>query len=157
MQTWKPHLPRSQRFLERAKEEDEDDVEEFQGFYVNTKSSSSIKSCSDHLQISDKDSKNVQVKLIPECVVVSVSQIHKTYALALKVKAPPPPPSTRSVNNCTTPHLGQSPRAPIDLVTVLDVGGSMTGAKLHMLKRAMRLVISSLSPTNRLSIVAFSP
>nr|KYP56516.1 Inter-alpha-trypsin inhibitor heavy chain H4 [Cajanus cajan] len=49
-----------------------------------------------------------------------------------------------------------SQRAPIDLVTVLDVGGSMSGAKLHMLKRAMRLVISSLGPADRLSIVAFS-
>ncbi|KAK4276932.1 hypothetical protein QN277_015020 [Acacia crassicarpa] len=137
-------------------EEDEDDVEEFQGFFVNTKSSSSIKSCSDHLQISDKDSRNVHVKLIPECAVVSVSRIYETYALVLKVKAPPPPPPARSGNNCTTPRLGQSQRAPIDLVTVLDVGGSMTGAKLHMLKRAMRLVISSLSPADRLSIVAFS-
>ncbi|PPR82462.1 hypothetical protein GOBAR_AA38255 [Gossypium barbadense] len=34
--------------------------------------------------------------------------------------------------------------------------GSMTGAKLQMLKRAMRLVISSLGSADRLSIVAFS-
>ncbi|KHN08220.1 Hypothetical protein glysoja_017698 [Glycine soja] len=64
-------------------------------------------------------------------------------------KAPLPPPPSRS-------SAAPSQRAPIDLVTVLDVGGSMIGAKLHMLKRAMRLVISSLGPADRLSIVAFS-
>ncbi|MBO8584317.1 hypothetical protein INO15_14430, partial [Staphylococcus aureus] len=47
-------------------------------------------------------------------------------------------------------------RAPIDLVTVLNVSGSMAGAKLQMLKRAMRLVVSSLGSADRLSIVAFS-
>ncbi|KAK1293447.1 hypothetical protein QJS10_CPB17g02435 [Acorus calamus] len=47
-------------------------------------------------------------------------------------------------------------RAAIDLVTVLDVSGSMSGAKLHMLQRAMRLLIASLGPADRLSVVAFS-
>lgn len=47
-------------------------------------------------------------------------------------------------------------RAPIDLVTVLDVSGSMEGTKLALLKRAMGFVIRNLSPTDRLSVVAFS-
>ncbi|KAJ0529325.1 putative chromatin regulator PHD family [Helianthus annuus] len=63
-----------------------------------------------------------------------------------------------------TPRAGAAPphmvnvtrRAPIDLVAVLDVSASMSGAKLQMLKRAMRLVISSLGSADRLSIVAFS-
>ncbi|KAF7830055.1 E3 ubiquitin-protein ligase WAV3-like [Senna tora] len=137
-------------------EEDEDDVEEFQGFFANPKASSSLKSYSDDLQIEEKDCRNVQVKLMPECAIVSVSRTHETYALVLRVKAPSPPPISRSSSAKTTPLLGPSQRAPIDLVTVLDVGGSMTGAKLHMLKRAMRLVISSLGSADRLSIVAFS-
>lgn len=141
---------------ENAHEEDEDDdAGEFQGFFVSSKSSSSTKSYSDDLQSGDGDSRTVQVKLMPECAVVSASRTHDTYALVLKVKAPRPPRSSGG-SSATTQPLDPSHRAPIDLVTVLDVGGSMTGSKLHMLKRAMRLVISSLGPADRLSIVAFS-
>lgn len=137
-------------------EEQNDDVE-FQGFFVNPKPSSSLKSYSDDSQINDGDSRTVQVKLMPECAAISVSRSHETYALVLKVKAPPPPPPIRGHGGTATgPLLDPSQRAPIDLVTVLGVGGSMTGAKLEMLKRAMRLVMSSLGPADRLSIVAFS-
>ncbi|XP_019415908.1 PREDICTED: uncharacterized protein LOC109327289 [Lupinus angustifolius] len=134
------------RFIPIPEADENDDVE-FQGFFVNPKpssSSSSIKSYSDEQEINDGDSKTVQVKLMPECAIVSVSQFHETYALVLKVKAPPPP------------ILDPSQRAPIDLVTVLGIGGTMTVAKIEMLKRAMRLVISSLGSSDRLSIVAFS-
>ncbi|KDP41529.1 hypothetical protein JCGZ_15936 [Jatropha curcas] len=138
---------------ENVEEEEEDDVEEFQGFFVNPTPSSSIKS--DDVPVNGtRDSRNVQVRLLPEAAVVSVGRGYETYAVALRVKAPPPPQQGR-INN-TAPLLDPSHRAPIDLVTVLDVSGSMTGAKLHMLKRAMRLVISSLGSADRLSIVAFS-
>ncbi|KAJ7958872.1 Zinc finger (C3HC4-type RING finger) family protein [Quillaja saponaria] len=136
-------IPEADENLEEEQDEDDDDAEEFQGFFVNPTPSSSIQSSFDELQISGRDSRNVDVRLMPECAVVSVTRTHDTYALALRVKAPPP-------------ILGPSQRAPIDLVTVLDVSGSMTGAKLHMLKGGMRLVISSLGPADRLSIVAFS-
>ncbi|KAJ4836821.1 hypothetical protein Tsubulata_020086 [Turnera subulata] len=126
--------------------EDAEEEEEFQGFFVNT----SVKS--DDVSINSiPDSRNVQVRLLPEATVVSVGRGYETYAVALRVKAPPPAYTTS-----TAPLLDPKHRAPIDLVTVLDVGGSMSGAKLHMLKRAMRLVISSLSSVDRLSIVASS-
>ncbi|XP_047086274.1 E3 ubiquitin-protein ligase WAV3-like [Lolium rigidum] len=48
------------------------------------------------------------------------------------------------------------PRAPLDLVTVLDVSGSMHGQKLALLKQAMRFVIDNLGPDDRLSVVSFS-
>jgi Mg-chelatase subunit ChlD len=48
------------------------------------------------------------------------------------------------------------PRAPLDLVTVLDVSGSMSGHKLELLKQAMRFVIDNLGPDDRLSVVSFS-
>ncbi|PWZ52332.1 Uncharacterized protein sll0103 [Zea mays] len=56
------------------------------------------------------------------------------------------------------PHVPSwvSTRAPLDLVTVLDVSGSMSGHKLALLKRAMRFVIENLDPSDRLSVVAFS-
>ena len=44
----------------------------------------------------------------------------------------------------------------LDLVTVLDVSGSMAGYKLALLKQAMSFVIDRLGPGDRLSIVAFS-
>ncbi|CAL4933483.1 unnamed protein product [Urochloa decumbens] len=47
-------------------------------------------------------------------------------------------------------------RAPLDLVTVLDVSGSMKGQKLQLVKRAMCFVIDQLGPADRLSVVVFS-
>ncbi|KAK1435434.1 hypothetical protein QVD17_01197 [Tagetes erecta] len=123
---------------EAIEEENEDMDEEFQGFFVNPV----LNSSADEFK---RDVKNVEVMLMPEVAVVSSTQLHDTYAVILKVKAPPPAHT-----------LNQSRRAPIDLVAVLDVSASMGGAKLQMLKRAMRLVISSLGSADRLSIVVFS-
>ncbi|KAI3417359.1 uncharacterized protein J3R85_014479 [Psidium guajava] len=130
---------------EREGEEQEEEVEEFQGFFVNPTPSSS-----DVAQMTNcKDSTHVDVKILPQSAVVSVSKSCATYVVALRVKAPPPAAAMRS-------GLDPARRAPIDLVAVLDTSGSMTGAKLQMLKRAMRLVIGSLSSADRLSVVAFS-
>ncbi|KAK1684091.1 hypothetical protein QYE76_044939 [Lolium multiflorum] len=49
-----------------------------------------------------------------------------------------------------------APRAPLDLVTVLDVSSSMHGRKLALLKQAMLFVIDILGPDDRLCIVSFS-
>ncbi|XP_042520483.1 E3 ubiquitin-protein ligase WAV3-like [Macadamia integrifolia] len=132
---------------------EEDEIEEFQGFFVNPNPSSTIKISTDDGAVNGRDLRNVEVRLLPEAAVVSVGRSHETYVVALKVKAPPPP---ARASTTAAPLLDPSRRAPIDLVTVLDVSGSMTGAKLQMLKRAMRLVISSLGSSDRLSIVAFS-
>lgn len=132
-------------------EEENDETQEFQGFFVNPTRSCSIKSGDDN----GKDVRNIEVKLMPEAAVVSVGRSHEAYAVVLRVKAPPIPPPTAAQNHISSiPNASR--RAPIDLVTVLDVSGSMTGSKLQMLKRAMRLVISSLGSADRLSIVAFS-
>ncbi|CAK9179083.1 unnamed protein product [Ilex paraguariensis] len=112
----------------------EDEIEEFQGFFVNPISS-------DEPVNNTRDLRNVEAKLMPEAAIV---------------KAPPPQPPPPAHNSNTANFLDPTRRAPIDLVTVLDVSGAMGGAKLHMLKRAMRLVISSLGSADRLSIVAFS-
>ncbi|GKV19948.1 hypothetical protein SLEP1_g30141 [Rubroshorea leprosula] len=140
---------------ENLEQEEDYEEEEFQGFFVNPNSSSSIKS--DEISFNERELGGVQVRVLPETAVISVGREYETYAVALRVKAPPPPPK-RPASKCTNTAslLDPSHRAPIDLVTVLDVSGSMTGAKLQMLKRAMRLVISSLGSADRLSIVAFS-
>ncbi|KAI3776700.1 hypothetical protein L1987_46488 [Smallanthus sonchifolius] len=49
-----------------------------------------------------------------------------------------------------------SARAPVDIVTVLDISGSMAGTKLSLLKRAMGFVIQNLGPSDRLAVIAFS-
>uniref|UniRef100_J3N384 RING-type domain-containing protein n=1 Tax=Oryza brachyantha TaxID=4533 RepID=J3N384_ORYBR len=50
----------------------------------------------------------------------------------------------------------EAPRAPLDLVTVLDVSGSMVGNKLVLLKQAMGFVIDNLGPGDRLCVISFS-
>jgi hypothetical protein len=47
-------------------------------------------------------------------------------------------------------------RPGLDLVVVLDVGGSMWGEKMDQLKTAMVFVLRKLSPIDRLSVVTFS-
>eukprot|EP00262_Sarcandra_glabra_P018268 TRINITY_DN6491_c0_g1_i1.p1 TRINITY_DN6491_c0_g1~~TRINITY_DN6491_c0_g1_i1.p1 ORF type:complete len:723 (+),score=1.49 TRINITY_DN6491_c0_g1_i1:318-2486(+) len=132
--------------IPEADEDEEEEIEEFQGFFVTPSSSSKP----DPSSINGRDSRSVEMRLLPEAAIVSVSRNHESYAVVLRVKAPP------SAHNSAAPLLDPARRAPIDLVTVLDISGSMTGAKLQMLKRAMRLVISSLGSADRLSIVAFS-
>ncbi|XP_020584885.1 uncharacterized protein LOC110027704 isoform X2 [Phalaenopsis equestris] len=97
----------------------------------------------------------VDVVALPEAALVSADRNHQNYVILLRVKAPAF--AQRSVSKVAASVLDPSCRAPIDLVTVLDVSGSMTSAaKLQMLKMAMRLLISSLGSSDRLSIVAFS-
>ncbi|KAL3640378.1 hypothetical protein CASFOL_015346 [Castilleja foliolosa] len=84
--------------------------------------------------------KNLEIGVLPEAAVVSVGKSSETYAVVLKIKAPEAPAC----------------RTPIDLVTVLNVSRSVTPEKLHLMKKAMRLIVSSLSAADRLSIVAFS-
>ncbi|KAF8410663.1 hypothetical protein HHK36_003195 [Tetracentron sinense] len=138
---------------ENEEDEPDDEIEEFEGFFANP-STSSIKTA-DEAAINSRDLRNVEVTLLPEAAVVSGGRSHETYAVILNVKAPPLAPPLRR-NNTAAPLLDPARRAPIDLVTVLDVSGSMIGAKLRMLKRAMRFVISSLGSADRLSVVAFS-
>ncbi|GAV62506.1 zf-RING_2 domain-containing protein/VWA_3 domain-containing protein [Cephalotus follicularis] len=61
-----------------------------------------------------------------------------------------------SRNQACLTQLSQTPRAPVDLVTVLDISGSMAGTKLALLKRAMGFVIRNLGSSDRLSVIAFS-
>ncbi|XP_058080414.1 E3 ubiquitin-protein ligase WAV3-like isoform X2 [Magnolia sinica] len=126
-------------------DEDDEEIEEFQGFFVNPSKPSRADA------MNGQDLKRVDAGLMPEAAVVSVGRSHESYAVVLKVKAPPTAQDSNAASLLNPPR-----RAPVDLVTVLDVSGSMTGAKLQMLKRAMRLVIASLGSADRLSIVAFS-
>ncbi|GAB4840788.1 hypothetical protein Ancab_021550 [Ancistrocladus abbreviatus] len=87
----------------------------------------------------------ITVKALPEYPALSFSESSPSFAVLVGVHAPPLPEGAS--------HLG---RAPIDLVTVLDVSGSMAGAKLTLLKHAVCFVAQNLGPSDRLSLVTFS-
>ncbi|EPS73671.1 hypothetical protein M569_01084 [Genlisea aurea] len=104
--------------------------------------------------------RKVGIKAFTEVSTVPVSDSVDSFTVLLNLKAPP----------CSGPWHGKDedevrvrkpssrtmPRAPVDLVTVLDTSGSMAGSKLALLKRAMGFVIQNLGPNDRLAIVSFS-
>ncbi|KAK7272162.1 hypothetical protein RJT34_28593 [Clitoria ternatea] len=105
----------------------------------------------------------MEIKTYPEVSAVSKSASHDNFAVLIHLKAPPKAPLQvrRNFNNDTNNTelslpSAQNCRAPIDLVTVLDVSGSMSGTKIALVKRAMGFVIQNLSSSDRLSVIAFS-
>ncbi|KAJ4978155.1 hypothetical protein NE237_008935 [Protea cynaroides] len=106
----------------------------------------------------DKNSNRMMdLKTYPEVSAVSCLTSVDSFNVLIHLKAPVP---TSGQNICSDPAnmpaISQSSRAPVDLVTVLDVSGSMAGTKLALLKRAMGFVIQNLGPSDRLSVIAFS-
>ncbi|XP_014497579.1 uncharacterized protein LOC106759082 [Vigna radiata var. radiata] len=98
----------------------------------------------------------MEIRTYPEFSALAKSDSHDHFAVLINLKAPPR--SGRSGNNTeSSSYLSAlNSRAPIDLVTVLDVSGSMSGTKIALLKRAMGFVIENLSSSDRLSVIAFS-
>ncbi|XWS19957.1 hypothetical protein CRYUN_Cryun31cG0060200 [Craigia yunnanensis] len=86
----------------------------------------------------------ITIKALPEFPAVLASDAVTEFAILVGIRAPP-----------FHVDVQQSDRAPIDLVAVLDVSGSMAG-KLALLKRAVCFIIQNLGPSDRLSIVTFS-
>ncbi|GFP83286.1 uncharacterized protein sll0103 [Phtheirospermum japonicum] len=81
------------------------------------------------------------MRAVPECDAVASSESIANFAVLVGLRAPPLSKGAR--------------RAPIDLVTVLDVSGSMHGPKLDLVKRAVSFVIDNLDSSDWLSIVSF--
>jgi Mg-chelatase subunit ChlD len=87
------------------------------------------------------------VKTHVEFSAVARDSSHNNFAVLVHVKAPAYEAAAGDRD---------APRAPLDLVTVLDVSGSMHRNKLALVKQAMGFVIGSLGPHDRLSVVSFS-
>jgi methylglyoxal synthase len=85
----------------------------------------------------------VVLKTHCECPAVARGSSRDNFAVLVHVKAPPAAAS-------------EAARAPLDLVTVLDVSSSMSGPKLALLKEAMGFVIDNLGSADRLSVVSFN-
>lgn len=99
----------------------------------------------------------VEVKTYPEVSAVPRSSFHDNFTVLIHLKAPHiSGRQNGSRNHTTLPSICQNSRASVDLVTVLDVSGSMAGTKLALLKRAMSFVVQNLGPSDRLSVIAFS-
>ncbi|XP_044379015.1 E3 ubiquitin-protein ligase WAV3-like [Triticum aestivum] len=90
----------------------------------------------------------VVVKMHSEYPAIAWDSSSDSFAVLVHVKAP-------RITETMVPG-GEAPRAPLDLVMVLDVSGSMCGYKLALLKQAMRFVIDNLGPDDRLCVVSFS-
>ncbi|XVE59078.1 hypothetical protein DITRI_Ditri05aG0016100 [Diplodiscus trichospermus] len=111
--------------------------------------------------VSGKDStKNnsigaIEVTTYPEVSAVARATCHNNFAILIHLKASHTTGGHNGRNQTMLPATQYS-RAPVDLVTVLDVSGSMAGTKLALLKRAMGFVIQHLGPSDRLSVIAFS-
>eukprot|EP01018_Ginkgo_biloba_P025791 Gb_04078 [translate_table: standard] len=105
--------------------------------------------------------RKMEVTLHPEVESVAAGKTCENFTVLVHVKAPSASAcfkqqDQQGLNGSGNSVLDPSGRAPIDLVTVLDVSGSMSGTKLALLKGAMSFVISNLSPADRLAVVAFS-
>nr|GMC77279.1 E3 ubiquitin-protein ligase WAV3-like [Ipomoea batatas] len=118
---------------------------------------SAQKSISDNNHRDSGEGRAIKIKTYPEIPAVSRFNSSDNFTVLVHLNAPTsvsgPNPSSSQPG---LPHLTQTPRAPVDLVTVLDISGSMAGTKLALLKRAMGFVIQNLGPNDRLSVIAFS-
>lgn len=101
--------------------------------------------------------RTVEVFTYTEVSAVPKSVSYDNFTILIHLKAPlTSGRQNRNWNHAESPQSSQDSRAPVDLVTVLDVSGSMSGTKLALLKQAMGFVIQNLGPSDRLSVIAFS-
>ncbi|MBA0572932.1 hypothetical protein Golob_000234 [Gossypium lobatum] len=119
----------------------------------------------DHLPVvaestnaSDNSSlRTIEIKTYPEVLEAPRSSSYDNFTILVHLKAAATVANqSSSRNHASLPQLYQNSRAPVDLVTVLDISGSMAGTKLALLKRAMGFVIQNLGSNDRLSVIAFS-
>ncbi|GAB4854956.1 hypothetical protein Ancab_023544 [Ancistrocladus abbreviatus] len=115
------------------------------------------KTASDSDTTDPNSMKTVGIRTYPEVSSVPRMKAYDNFNVLIQLKAA----VTHSSHNfgrkqLELPYISGKSRAPIDLVTVLDISGSMAGTKLALLKRAMGFVIQNLSSIDRLSVIAFS-
>ncbi|CAL9214131.1 unnamed protein product [Arabidopsis halleri] len=90
------------------------------------------------------DRQALEIKLFPEVSALAKPVSRGDFAALVHLKAEGVSDDERRT------------RAPLDLIAVLDVSGSMAGVKLELMKKAMGFVIQNLGETDRLSVISFS-
>lgn len=104
-----------------------------------------------------RSTKTAEISTYPEFSSIPQSSSQDGFSVLIHLKAPSA--SSVQVTGSLVNESSVRPpnrRAPVDLVTVIDVSGSMAGTKLALLKRAMGFVVQHLGPSDRLSVIAFS-
>ncbi|KAJ9159929.1 hypothetical protein P3X46_025379 [Hevea brasiliensis] len=130
---------------------DDDESLDLQPVFAD-RSSGNNKNAADH-----NSARTIEIKKYPEVSAASRSKSYDNFTVLVNLKA-----AATIIrqdprrNQASLPQISQAPRAPVDLVTVLDISGSMAGTKLALLKRAMGFVIQNLGSNDRLSVIAFS-
>lgn len=74
----------------------------------------------------------VVIKSYTEVPAVQRMRAIDNFTVLLHVKAPGSNLQNLSVNGENLPTISQTPRAPVDLVTVLDISGSMAGTIMNL-------------------------
>nr|KYP68550.1 hypothetical protein KK1_022181 [Cajanus cajan] len=87
----------------------------------------------------------VEIKTYPEVSAVPKSAAHDAFAVLIHLKAPHSGTKPDIDGNSTGSSPVENSRASVDLVTVLDVSGSMAGTKLALLKRAMGFALQAVN------------
>ncbi|OVA10111.1 zinc finger protein [Macleaya cordata] len=105
---------------------------------------------------SNETIRSIDIKTYPEVSAVQRSTTQQNFSVLINLKAHVTSSQQCPGGNQGNAGISQASRAPVDLVTVLDISGSMMGTKLVLLKRAMGFVIQNLGPADRLSVIAFS-
>ncbi|MCL7026865.1 hypothetical protein MKW94_018391 [Papaver nudicaule] len=95
--------------------------------------------------------RSIHIKTFTELSTVRRSVAQKDFHVLVNLKA-----HVTDMNQVNSDIPSPTRRAPVDLVTILDVSGSMTGTKIQLLKRAMGFVIENLGPFDRLSVITIS-
>ncbi|XP_021625688.1 E3 ubiquitin-protein ligase WAV3 isoform X1 [Manihot esculenta] len=130
---------------------DDDESLDLQPVFAD-RNSTDNKNAADH-----NFARTIEIKTYPEVSAASKSKSYDNFTVLVNLKAAATIVRQDPIRNpANLPQLSQTPRAPVDLVTVLDISGSMAGTKLALLKRAMGFVIQNLGSNDRLSVVAFS-
>ncbi|OMO70995.1 Zinc finger, RING-type [Corchorus olitorius] len=109
------------------------------------------------ISLDNSSLRTIEIKTYTEVSAAPRSSSYDNFTTLVHLKAAATVSSQNpSRNHASLSQLFQNPRAPVDLVTVLDISGSMAGTKLALLKRAMGFVIQNLGCNDRLSVIAFS-
>ncbi|KAK8531833.1 hypothetical protein V6N13_131191 [Hibiscus sabdariffa] len=128
------------------------------GIFNDDESLDHLPVVAESMNASDSSSlRTIEIKTYPEVSAAPRSSSYDDFTVLVHLKAAASA-ANQNLNRSASslPQLYQNPRAPVDLVTVLDISGSMSGTKLALLKRAMGFVIQNLGSNDRLSVIAFS-
>jgi len=135
-----------------------------QGFSFGCGATSSVSSAP-ATGIASPNFEDALLPVPPEATADSASAAFSVSNVTVSLTAKPEKPHTHTKSHpqfyasleikYDNPEISAA-KTSVDIVCVLDVSGSMGGEKIENLKKAMEFVISTMGPTDRLSVVSFN-